>query len=397
VIHTSPHKNISQILGTSSPEEMDTRAQGSDRFILMVVMILLSFGLLAVYSSIAFFAQNNDTSAFTMVSRHLMKIAVAVVVILIASKVNYHTVARFSRPMMIASLLLLVMVLVFGEEQFGAKRWLSIGGFSFQPSTVAAVSLIIHVSVLLTEKQEYIKDFKRAFMPIMVWVFATCALIGVEDFSTAGLLMGICLMLMFVGRISVVQLGSMVVLALLGGMLLINQSATRQDRIDQYLGQIKHIETERLLDGTGRQAQQAHIAIAQGELTGVGIGKSTQRDFLPTPYNDFIFAIIAEEYGLLGSALLIGLFVFLLIRGVAFVARSAEDALGSLLALGCTLYVCLYGFVNAAVASGLFPVTGLPMPFVSYGGTNLLFAGVVVGILLNISKHKRDRRPLFYA
>jgi cell division protein FtsW len=253
------------------------------------------------------------------------------------------------------------------------------------------------VSVLLTEKQEYIKDFKRAFMPIMVWVFATCALIGVEDFSTAGLLMGICLMLMFVGRISVVQLGSMVVLALLGGMLLINQSATRQDRIDQYLGQIKHIETERLLDGTGRQAQQAHIAIAQGELTGVGIGKSTQRDFLPTPYNDFIFAIIAEEYGLLGSALLIGLFVFLLIRGVAFVARSAEDALGSLLALGCTLYVCLYGFVNAAVASGLFPVTGLPMPFVSYGGTNLLFAGVVVGILLNISKHKRDRRPLFYA
>lgn len=397
MIHTSPHKNISQILGTSSPEEMDTRAQGSDRFILMVVMILLSFGLLAVYSSIAFFAQNNDTSAFTMVSRHLIKIVVAVVVILIASKVNYHKVARFSRPMMMASLLLLVMVLVFGEEQFGAKRWLSIGGFSFQPSTVAAVSLIIHVSVLLTEKQEYIKDFKRAFMPIMVWVFATCALIGVEDFSTAGLLMAICLMLMFVGRISVVQLGSMVLLALLGGMLLINQSATRQDRIDQYLGQIKHIETERLLDGTGRQAQQAHIAIAQGELTGVGIGKSTQRDFLPTPYNDFIFAIIAEEYGLLGSALLIGLFVFLLIRGVAFVARSAEDALGSLLALGCTLYLCLYGYVNAAVASGLFPVTGLPMPFVSYGGTNLLFAGAVVGILLNISKHKRDRRPLFYA
>ena len=396
MIHTSPNRNIHQILGTT-PEELDTRSQGSDRYILMAVIMLLSFGLLAVYSSIAFFAQNNDTSAFEMITRHLVKIGIAVVVILLGSKINYHTVAKFSRPLMVVSLLLLVMVLVFGEEQFGAKRWLSIGGFGFQPSTVAAVSLIIHVSVLLNEKQEYIKDFQRAFMPIMIWVFITCALIGVEDFSTAGLLMGICLILMFVGRISVVQLGTMVLLAIFGGFLLINQSATRQDRIEQYVGQIKQIETERLLDGTGRQAQQAHIAIAQGEITGVGIGKSTQRDFLPTPYNDFIFAIIAEEYGLLGAATLIAIFVFLLIRGVAFTARNAEDYLGSLLALGCTLHLCLYGFVNAAVASGLFPVTGLPMPFVSYGGTNLLFAGAIVGLLLNISKHKKDRRPLFYA
>ena len=230
----------------------------------------------------------------------------------------------------------------------------------------------------------------------MFWVFITCTLIGVEDFSTASLLMGICIIL-FVGRISMIQLSTMVFLAALGGFLLINQSTTRQDRIEQYLGQIKQIETERLLDGTGRQAQQSHIAIAQGEITGVGIGKSTQRDFLPTPYNDFIFAIIAEEYGLLGATTLIAIFVFLMIRGVAFVARNAEDYLGTLLALGCTLHLCLYGFVNAAVASGLFPVTGLSMPFVSYGGTNLLFAGAIVGLLLNISKHKKDRRPLFYA
>ncbi len=396
MIHTSPNRNIHQILGTT-PEEIDTRGQGSDRYILMVVIMLLSFGSLAVYSSIAFFAQNNDTSTLEMITRHLVKIGIAVVVILLGSKVNYHTIAKLSRPFMVISLLMLVMVLVFGEEQFGAKRWLSIGGFGFQPSTVAAVSLIIHVSVLLSEKQEYIKDFQRAFIPIIIWVFITCALIGIEDFSSAGLLMCICLILMFVGRISVVQLGTMVLLAVFGGFLLINQSATRQDRIEQYLGQIKQIETERLLDGTGRQAQQAHIAIAKGEITGVGIGKSTQRDFLPTPYNDFIFAIIAEEYGLLGAATLIALFVFLLIRGVAFVARNAEDYLGSLLALGCTLYLCLYGFVNAAVASGLFPVTGLPMPFVSYGGTNLLFSGAIVGLLLNISKHKKDRRPLFYA
>ena len=396
MIHNIPNRNIHLVLGTN-PEEIDTRTQGSDRYILTAVVILLSFGLLAVYSSIAFFAQNNDTSAFEMITRHLVKIGIAVVVILLGSKVNYHTIAKLSRPFILVSLLLLVMVLVFGEEQFGAKRWLSIGGVGFQPSTVAAVSLIIHVCVLLNEKQNYIKDFQRAFIPIMFWVFITCTLIGVEDFSTASLLIGICIILMFVGRISMIQLSTMVFLAALGGFLLINQSTTRQDRIEQYLGQIKQIETERLLDGTGRQAQQSHIAIAQGEITGVGIGKSTQRDFLPTPYNDFIFAIIAEEYGLLGATTLIAIFVFLMIRGVAFVARNAEDYLGTLLALGCTLHLCLYGFVNAAVASGLFPVTGLSMPFVSYGGTNLLFAGAIVGLLLNISKHKKNRRPLFYA
>ena len=395
MIHTSPNRNIHLVLGTY-PEEIDTRAQGSDRYILTAVIILLSFGLLAVYSSIAFFAQNNDTSAFAMITRHLFKIGIAVVVILLGSKVNYHTIAKLSRPFIVVSLLLLVMVLVFGEEQFGAKRWLSIGGVGFQPSTVAAVSLIIHVSVLLNEKQDYIKDFQRAFIPIMIWVFIICTLIGIEDFSTACLLMGICIILMFVGRISIIQLSTMFFLAVFGSFLLINQSTARQDRIEQYIGQIKKIETKRLLDGTGRQAQQSHIAIAQGEITGVGIGKSTQRDFLPTPYNDFIFAIVAEEYGLLGATTLIAIFVFLMIRGVAFVARNAEDYLGTLLALGCTLYLCLYGFVNAAVASGLFPVTGLPMPFVSYGGTNLLFAGAIVGLLLNVSKHRKDRTPLFY-
>ncbi|MBK97820.1 MAG: hypothetical protein CL672_03395 [Balneola sp.] len=396
MIHTSPNRNIHLVLGTY-PEEIDTRAQGSDRYILTAVIILLSFGLLAVYSSIAFFAQNNDTSAFAMITRHLFKIGIAVVVILLGSKVNYHTIAKLSRPFIVVSLLLLVMVLVFGEEQFGAKRWLSIGGVGFQPSTVAAVSLIIHVSVLLNEKQDYIKDFQRAFIPIMIWVFIICTLIGIEDFSTACFLMGICIILMFVGRISIIQLSTMFFLAVFGSFLLINQSTARQDRIEQYIGQIKKIETKRLLDGTGRQAQQSHIAIAQGEITGVGIGKSTQRDFLPTPYNDFIFAIVAEEYGLLGATTLIAIFVFLMIRGVAFVARNAEDYLGTLLALGCTLYLCLYGFVNAAVASGLFPVTGLPMPFVSYGGTNLLFAGAIVGLLLNVSKHRKDRTPLFYA
>lgn len=395
MIHTSPHNNLNNVLGTS-PEDIDAGKQGSDRVLLMAIIMLMMFGVLAVYSSIAFFAESNDTSAFALVTRHVVKLAIAFFVMLFVSKVNYHTLAKFSRIGMIISLLLLVAVLVFGTEQFGAKRWLNVGGFSFQPSTVATVALLLHVSVLLSEKQDYVKDFKKSFIPIMVWITVTCGLIGIEDFSSAGILMCICLVMMFIGRISILQMGSMVLVALLGGVLLLNQSANRQDRIEQYVEQIKNIETEEFLTGSGYQAQQAHIAIAKGELFGVGIGKSTQRDFLPAPYNDFIFAIIAEEYGFFGAMSLIVIFSLILIRGIVFIARKSEDTLGALLAVGCTLTIVLFGFVNASVASGLLPVTGLPMPFVSYGGTNMLFAGLMVGILLNISKHSKERRP-FYA
>ncbi|MEX0846041.1 MAG: putative peptidoglycan glycosyltransferase FtsW [Balneolaceae bacterium] len=395
MIYTSPHSNISNIIGTSA-EDIDTRKQGSDRYLLMAVVILMTFGMLAVYSSIAFFAETKSTTAGHLIIGHMVKLGIAFFVMLIFSKMNYHTVAKFSRIGMVISLVLLLAVLAFGTEQFGAKRWLNVGGFSFQPSMVATVALIIHVCVLLSEKQEYIKDFKKTFLPIMFWVILTCGLIGLEDFSSAAILLGICLVLMFVGRVSVIQLGSLIAVGILGGALLLGQSGNRQDRINQYITQIKDIPSEYILQGSGYQAQQAHIAIAKGELIGVGIGKSSQRDFLPAPYNDFIFAIITEEYGLIGAMSLIFIFTLILIRGVVFIARNAEDHLGALLALACTLTVVLYGFVNASVASGILPVTGLPMPFVSYGGTSMLFTGLMVGILLNISKHNRGRRTLFY-
>ncbi|MBD3616540.1 MAG: cell division protein FtsW [Gracilimonas sp.] len=395
MIYTSPHSNISNIIGTSA-EDIDTRKQGSDRYLLMSVVILMTFGLLAVYSSIAFFAETKSTTAGQLIIGHMVKLGIAFFVMLIFSKINYHTIAKFSRIGMVISLFLLFAVLAFGTEQFGAKRWLNVAGFSFQPSMVATVSLIIHVCVLLSEKQEYIKDFKKTFLPIMFWVILTCGLIGIEDFSSAAILLGICLVLMFIGRVSVIQLGTLITVGILGGMLLLSQSGNRQDRINQYITQIKDIPSEHILQGSGYQAQQAHIAIAKGELIGVGIGKSSQRDFLPAPYNDFIFAIIAEEYGLIGAMSLIFFFTVILFRGVVFIARNAEDNLGSLLAVACTLTIVFYGFVNAGVASGILPVTGLPMPFVSYGGTSMLFAGLMVGILLNISKHNRDRRTLFY-
>lgn len=383
-------------MGTS-PDEIDTPKQGSDRVLLVSIIILMIFGVLAVYSSIAYFAETKHTTAGSLVLEHLTKLGIAFVVMLIVSKIDYHMLARLSRFGMIISWLLLIAVMIFGSEVYGAKRYLSIGGFSFQPSSLAAVALLVHIAVLLDEKQEYIKDFKKAFLPIMFWVVITCALIGIEDFSSAAILMAMSLIVMFIGRISMIQLSTLVVIGLVGASALVLQSPERQSRINQYIAQISDINSEEFNGEDGYQAQQAHIAIAQGEIFGVGIGKSTQRDFLPAPYNDFIFAIIAEEYGLIGSISLILLFTLIFFRGMAKIAKNAPDTVGTLMAVACTLTITIYGFVNAGVASGLLPVTGLPMPFVSYGGTSTLTAGLMVGILLNISKHDRKKRTVFYA
>jgi len=395
LIYTSANRDLNSILGTT-PDEMETKGRKSDRVLLVCVIMLMMFGSLAVYSSIAYFAEGHGTSAGSLVTGHIFKLAIAFFVMLIVSKIDYSRLAKFSRIAVILSWILLFAVMIYGEMVFGARRSLSIAGFSFQPSSMAAVALIIHLSVLISNKQDYIKDFKRSFLPIMVWVSITCFLIALEDFSTAALLMGISLFMMFVGRMSIMQLSTVVLIGLLGGTALVMSSEQRQSRVTQYVHQITEINNTNFESAAGYQAQQAHIAVAQGKLFGVGVGKSTQRDFLPAPYNDFIFAIIAEEYGMAGAFGVIIIFVVILFRGFASIARNARDLLGTLIAVGSTLMLTLYAFVNAAVAVGLFPVTGLPMPFVSYGGTSMLFAGLMVGLLMNISKHKRDGNKQFY-
>ncbi|TYP92213.1 cell division protein FtsW [Fodinibius salinus] len=396
MLYTTPNKNVSSILGTS-PDEMDTPGRGSDRILLISVIVLMVFGVLAIYSAIAYFAETNQTTAGSLITGHVFKLGIAFLAMLIASKIDYHLIAKFSRLGIVIGWVLLLAVTVFGTESFGAKRSLSIGGLSFQPAAFASLALLIHISVLLDEKQEYIKDFKRTFLPIMFWVVATCGLIGLQDFSSAAVLLGLSLLVMFVGGISMSQLGTLMLIGIMGAGILIWQSPERQSRISNYLEQINNINSSELNIEEGYQAQQAHIAIAQGEIFGVGIGQSSQRDFLPAPYNDFIFAIIAEEYGLVGSMLVIVLFTVILFRGIGKIAKSAPDPLGMLMAVGCTLSIVFYGFINAGVASGLLPVTGLPMPFVSYGGTNILFAGIMVGILMNISKYNNDKKAVFYA
>ena len=363
-----------------------------DKAVVAAVLLLAAVGVVAVYSATAFLAEtagDGDTEQFLF--QHLARLALAFGVAAAFSLLDYRRLARFSKLFLLGALALLVAVQVVGVTSGGAVRWLELGPLTFQPSDVAKVALLLHVAVLLAKKQPYVEDFHRAFVPLAVWIGPTLVLIGIENLSTAAILLLAVAIMLFVGRVRLLHLaGTAAVFVVLAGLFL-STSPQRAARLESYLGVglFGNTDSTEVFDvqGEGYQAEQARIAFALGGLTGVGPGKSVQRDFLPAPYNDFIFAIVAEEYGLLGATALLLVFVYFLLRGYLRIARGAPDPLGLFLATGLTSAVVLYGFVNAAVASGLFPVTGLPMPFVSYGGTSLVATGAMIGILLNISRH----------
>ncbi len=390
IFSPSSRRDAKSFILDQSPERDMGKARTSDRVLLATIVMLMAFGLLAVFSSIAYFAEIKKTTATTLMLSHLLKLGIAGIVMLLFSKVDYHKVLGMSKFALFVSWGLLFFVTVFGTEVWGAKRSLNLGAFSFQPSALATVSLLGYLVVMCREKAEYIKDFKRAFVPMMSYVAITCGLIALEDFSSAGVVGVLSLLVLFVGNVPVRHLMSLVLIGAIGGAVLVSMSPFRQERIENYVEQVANINSETLVSDSGYQAQQAHIAIARGGLLGVGIGKSSQRDFLPAPYNDFIYAIIAEEYGFVGSAIILILYTLILVRGIFFIARRAFDDIGRHLAVAFTLGIVIYAYVNAAVATGLLPVTGLPMPFVSYGGTSMLFSGLMMGVLLNISKSKRE-------
>ncbi|NND70916.1 MAG: cell division protein FtsW [Rhodothermales bacterium] len=368
----------------------------TDKYIIWIVLALSAFGTVAVYSAISFLARTkSDGNTERFLFAHIIRVVLALGVMGVVSLINYRTLAKYSRIALVVSVMLLAAVQIIGIRSGGAERWLEFGMFGFQPSDLAKVALVLYLSHLLVRKQEYIKTFNTAFLPIIAWVLLTVVMIGIDDLSTAAMVLLVAIIMCFVGRVSVIHLGALGLVGLLLGSALIMQSPNRAARIEAYMGVkiFPHTTEEDVFSARaeGYQEEQAKIAFAMGGLTGVGPGKSTQRDFLPAPYNDFIFAIVAEEYGLIGAFGLLSMYLILLYRGILRIARGAPDPLGLVLAVGLVSMLALYGFVHAGVACGLFPVTGLPMPFVSYGGTSMLANGVMIGILLNIVRESANR------
>jgi cell division protein FtsW len=264
---------------------------------------------------------------------------------------------------------------------------LRLGGFGFQPSEFAKYALLFHLCALIATKREQVRDFKRGFIPMMIWVGTVTALVLLQpNFSTGAMIFAISVVMLFVGRARIAHLA--LTLGTLVPLLLVYMLSAeyRMQRIMAFFGG----------GGTGAknnyQVLQGIIGFGNGGLLGVGPGASRQRDlFLPESYGDFVFSIVGEEYGLIGTLFVVGIFLTILLRGMK-IAKHAPDDFGRSLAFGITITITMYALTNAGVTLGILPTTGLPMPFVSYGGSSMLFSAIAVGVLLNISS-QTDLHP----
>jgi cell division protein FtsW len=294
---------------------------------------------------------------------------------------DYHVYRKISKQVLLGAVVLLLVTFVLGGEVKGAARWLRFGGIGVQPSEFAKYALIVHLAVLISDKKERLREFKTGFLPLMLWVGAVTVLVLLQpNFSTGAMIFGLSLVMLFLGRARFLHVGLSLagLLPLLLGYML--SAPYRMRRIMSYL------------EGGGGgssdgnyHVRQGIIAFGNGGILGLGPGGSRQRDyFLPESYTDFIYSIVGEEYGLIGTILVMAVFFTIMVRGLR-IARNAPDEYGRLLASGITATVTSYALVNAGVTLGLLPTTGLPMPFISFGGSSMLFTAAALGILLNIS------------
>lgn len=353
-----------------------------------MVLLLSIFSLLAVYSSINTLAYKYQSgNQFYYLIKHTFIIIVGYGLMYFVHRIKYTYFSRLSQIAFFACIPLLMLTLALGTNLNEASRWLAIPGtgLTFQTSDFAKIALIMYVARLLALKQDSIKDFKSAFVPIMVPILIVCALIVPANFSTAAVLFTTCLVLMFIGRVNLKYIAVLIGAGILAFSLfiLVLMNSENQGRLGTWK---KRIENFRSGDSKANyQVEQAKIAIATGGISGKGPGKSTQRNFLPHPYSDFIFAFIIEEYGLIGGLAVVFLYFVLLFRGVRIATRS-EKTFGSLLAFGLCFSLVFQAFINMAVATNLFPVTGQPLPLVSMGGTSIWFTSIAVGIILSVSR-----------
>ena len=366
-----------------------------DKAIWAIIVIMAVFSLLAVYSStgtLAYKYRGGDTEAFLL--KHGFILFGGVLLTYLCHNMSYMTFNRAAPVLLVISVPLLIYTMAFGVETNEARRWIEIPlvGVTFQTSDFAKLALIIYVARAISVKQVYIKDLGSAFLPIIVPILIICGLIAPSDLSTAVLLFFICVMMMFVGRVSIKYILLLLLLGVMVFSVLIAlgdifpefiRSATWKSRIREFV----------LEEGGGYQVQQAKIAIANGEWLGRGPGNSIQRNYLPSPYADFIYAIICEEYGIFGGALILLLYVMLFFRITRLITKSPK-AFGAMVALGLSLLLIIQAFINIAVSVHLVPVPGLTLPMISMGGTSVLFTCIAFGIILSVSKYVEANQPI---
>jgi cell division protein FtsW len=368
-----------------------------DVYIWAIVFILSVIGILTVYSStgnLAFAKQHGNTEFFLL--RHLGFMVTGLFLMYVVHNIPFKFYSKVSNILLVISIFLLFLTLAVGYKINNAQRVIPIFGFTFQPSDMAKVFLVMYIARYLNKKQDEVKQV-GVFLRVIAVVALVILPIIPENLSTALIILTTSSLLMFIGRIKIkfivmlALMGLIAAVSFYGILKALNMNdyqhtrlPTWERRIDSYLG----------LDKSGDsnyQKTQAKIAIATGGLFGKGPGNSTQRNYLPHPYSDFIFAIIVEEYGLFGGLILLLCFIVLILRALKMVVES-QRSLPALIVLGIAFSTSFQALIHMGVSVGKLPVTGLTLPLVSMGGTSILFNSIAFGIILGISRHIQEEK-----
>jgi cell division protein FtsW len=363
-----------------------------DKIIWLVVIILSVFSILAVYSSTGTLAyKNQEGNTEYYMFKHLIIVLFGFLLMYLAHLVKYTYFSKIFQIALWIAIPLLFLTLIVGVNLNEAKRVLPLPfGLTFQTSDLAKLTLIMYLARELTKRQEVIKDFKSAFIPIIIPVLIVCALILPANFSTAAILFSTSLVLMFIGRVNIRHILAMIglgIIAMTFLLMMVKVSPALMHKVfpraETWMSRIENfgeVESE-----DDYQVEQAKIAIAGGGLFGKMPGNSEQRNFLPHPYSDFIYAIIIEEYGLIGGVLVMVLYLILLYRAIKIVSKIPRN-FGAFLTIGVAFSLVFQAMINMGVAVHLLPVTGQTLPFVSMGGTSIWFTSISIGIILSVSK-----------
>jgi len=369
-----------------------------DKVIWTVVFLLTIISFLAVYSStgtLAWKFKGGNTEYYML--KHAVILFLGLLLMYFAHMVKYTYYSRIFQIALYVAVPLLFITLIFGLNLNEAKRVLPLPfNLSFQTSDLAKITLIIYLARVLTKKQDQIKDFKGAFVPLMLPVLLVCGLIFPANFSTAAILFTTSMVLIFIGRVKLTyflgMIGVGIVVLGIGLSILYFMPAEKQGRFGTWKNRITNF-----VDGgessDNYQIEQSKIAIASGYPFGKGPGNSTQRNFLPHPYSDFIFAIILEEYGFIGGLILVLLYLILFYRAIRIVSK-APGTFGSFLTIGVSFSLVFQAMINMGVAVNILPVTGQPLPLVSMGGTSIWFTSLAIGIILSVSKDLENEEEL---
>ena len=356
------------------------------------VFALMLLGLTIVMSASSAYSIIKFDSVFYLFNSHLFKVVLGIGAIILFAFIPYEYYRRLSKPVMVVITLLLVITLIFAPDIKGAGRWMNFGIFSIQPADMAKLALIIHLAVLLEAKANVIDNYREGFIYFFIWIIVISGLIMLQPNISSGImLIFISLALIYAGGAKFRHI--LVSIALSGFVIGIAAMIFphSRSRIFSYVNSVTSG------GDLNFQVKQALYSLGSGGVFGVGIGNSMQSNlFLPEAYGDFIFAILGEEFGLIGAIAVLLAYLVLFVCGI-LVAKKAKDQFGQLLAFGITISIVFYAFVNVAVTTGVLPTTGLPLPFISYGGTSLIFLCISVGILINIAftNHMRQNGVVY--